>query len=258
MEGAATRSSGDEPIIIPAPTTADAGAQAQAQAQAQTLVPAPATVQPTPPVTTATTPPTTTPTNPESGHEAPLSEKPAVAEPTPTNATTNGQVPATKETSSSSSSDRASPKEKKKGGLFSSRKKKDASDDGDSSDDGGKPVDSTEQDPDAPFAHLPEHEAAILKKQTYTPTVKAGIKALYRYADTNDMIIITVCLIFAIVAGAALPLMTVLFGQLQGVFQDFFQGNMDYDEFIDEMSGFVVYFVYLAIGEFVSAWRRLE
>lgn len=82
---------------------------------------------------------------------------------------------------------------------------------------GGSPHDSQaivsmedvkEKDQD-PFAHLPPHEAAVLKRQVFVPEVAVGIKTLYRFATTWDLIIIFISCVCAIIAGAALPLMTV-------------------------------------------------
>ncbi|EEY16463.1 multidrug resistance protein [Verticillium alfalfae VaMs.102] len=106
-----------------------------------------------------------------------------------------------------------------------------------------------------PFKHLPDDEAAVLKRQIITPEVKAGVAALYRYSSTNDIIIIIISTLCAIAAGAALPLMTVIFGNLQNVFQDYFvHRNMSHDDFTDELAKLVLYFVYLAIGEFVVSY----
>jgi ATP-binding cassette subfamily B (MDR/TAP) protein 1 len=112
---------------------------------------------------------------------------------------------------------------------------------------------NTDEDP---YAHFPEHEAKILRDQVYTPDVKVGIATLYRYSSRNDLIIIFVASICAIASGAALPLMTVIFGNLQGTFQDYFNPNttMTYDEFTGELGTMVLYFVYLAIAEFVTSY----
>ncbi|KAL2201015.1 P-loop containing nucleoside triphosphate hydrolase protein [Corynascus similis CBS 632.67] len=113
--------------------------------------------------------------------------------------------------------------------------------------------DQAEKDP---FAHLPEREAKILRDQVYTPDVKVGLAMLYRYSSRNDRIIILVAAICAIASGAALPLMTVVFGNLQGIFQDYFSpdSGLSYDEFTGELATLVLYFVYLAIGEFVTSY----
>jgi ATP-binding cassette subfamily B (MDR/TAP) protein 1 len=120
-----------------------------------------------------------------------------------------------------------------------------------------RPKNEDGAEPDAdPFAHLPEREAKILKDQVYTPDVKVGMATLYRYASRNDLIIIVVASICAIASGAALPLMTIIFGNLQGTFQSYFTPGTDmtYDEFTSELGRMVLYFVYLAIGEFVTSY----
>ncbi|KAH8910099.1 P-loop containing nucleoside triphosphate hydrolase protein [Coniochaeta sp. PMI_546] len=110
-----------------------------------------------------------------------------------------------------------------------------------------------EEDGD-PYKHLPEDQAAILKNQVVTPDVKVGIATLYRYASRNDLLIMAVSAVAAIASGAALPLMTVIFGNLQGTFQDYFLHKTTYDDFTGEMAHLVLYFVYLAIGEFVATY----
>ncbi|EKG16166.1 Putative ABC transporter protein [Macrophomina phaseolina MS6] len=105
-----------------------------------------------------------------------------------------------------------------------------------------------------PFAHLPENEREILKRQLDTPPVSISYFALYRYATKLEWIIIVVSSICAIAAGAVLPLMTVVFGSLSGTFQGMFQGTMSNGEFNDELVKFVLYFVYLFIGEFFTCY----
>lgn len=81
----------------------------------------------------------------------------------------------------------------------------------DGKDDGNKNASKTALtlDDDAIFAHLPEHEKEILKKQLDAPSVKISFFGLYRYASRMDLLILVVSAICAIVAGAALPLFTV-------------------------------------------------
>lgn len=110
-----------------------------------------------------------------------------------------------------------------------------------------------EKDAD-PYKHLPSAEAEILKKQVFTPDVKVGIATLYRYASRTDLSLIAVGSVAAVASGAVLPLMTVIFGNLQGTFQDYFGGKGDYDDFMHTMTHLVLYFVYLAIGEFVTTY----
>lgn len=65
------------------------------------------------------------------------------------------------------------------------------------------------KDEDEAFQHLPPDEAAILKRQVFVPTVKAGFATLYRYGTRNDFIIMGISAVCSIAGGAALPLMTV-------------------------------------------------
>lgn len=64
-------------------------------------------------------------------------------------------------------------------------------------------------DEDAAFAHLPEHEKEILKRQLDAPKVNISFFGLYRYASKLDLFIIAISALCAIVAGAAMPLFTV-------------------------------------------------
>ncbi|KAL1590682.1 hypothetical protein WHR41_00707 [Cladosporium halotolerans] len=120
-----------------------------------------------------------------------------------------------------------------------------------------KPPKSTkeqEQEENDPFAHLPEIEAAILRHQLETPPVKVTYFRLYRYATTNDLIIIAISAFCAIVAGAVLPLMTVVFGQLTGSIGNFSSGTADLSNFSHTVNHLTIYFIYLAIGEFVTIY----
>ena len=59
------------------------------------------------------------------------------------------------------------------------------------------------------WAHLPDHEKEIIKKQLVVPEVKVNYRTLYRYATRNDMIIVGVSIVMAIAGGSVMPLMTV-------------------------------------------------
>ena len=109
-------------------------------------------------------------------------------------------------------------------------------------------------DEDALFAHLPEHEKAILKRQLDSPTVNISFFGLYRYASRMDMLILFVSAICAIAAGAALPLFTILFGSLTSAFQGIQLRTITYDHFYHELTKNVLYFVYLGIAEFVTVY----
>ncbi|KAL1626614.1 GTPase-activating protein [Diplodia seriata] len=112
----------------------------------------------------------------------------------------------------------------------------------------------SEEEETDPFAHLPENERAILKRQLDTPAVSISYLALYRYANKLEWTIIVVSSICAIAAGAVLPLMTVVFGSLSGTFQGMFQGTLSKSDFNHQLTQFVLYFVYLFIGEFFTCY----
>lgn len=71
-----------------------------------------------------------------------------------------------------------------------------------------KVVESEDKSTD-PFAHLPDDEAAILRRQVETPDVEVGYFSLFRYASRADWLIFSLAFFAAVVAGAAMPLMTV-------------------------------------------------
>ena len=70
-------------------------------------------------------------------------------------------------------------------------------------------VPEAKKDDDEAYAHLPDHEKEIVKRQLDIPTVTVTFKTLYRYATRNDILIILLSCICAIAGGAVMPLMTV-------------------------------------------------
>ena len=124
---------------------------------------------------------------------------------------------------------------------------------------------------DDALSHLPEHEQAVLRKQLDVPAVSVSWLSLYRYATTWDKVIVGVSAFGAIGGGAVLPLMTVrllaesappsrirrltsvqvIFGSLSGNLQGFTLGTVNPASFPSLIDGKVLYFIYLAIGEFV-------
>lgn len=103
-----------------------------------------------------------------------------------------------------------------------------------------------------PFSRLPHEESALLRRQVDSPTPNVGITTLYRFASDKDILYLVISTVAAIVAGAVQPLMTIIFGHLQGIFQEYFAGNHTYLEFVSNLNRLVVYFVYLGITSFVA------
>lgn len=120
--------------------------------------------------------------------------------------------------------------------------------------DAGKEKEDKDKEEQDPFAHLPEHEKAILKRQLDIPPVKVTYKTLFRYATRNDKILIAISAICAIIGGALIPLMTIIFGQFAGTFQGFFLGTKTGQDFQDEIARMALYLVYIAIGDYVTIY----
>ncbi|KAF7193478.1 ABC multidrug transporter mdr1 [Pseudocercospora fuligena] len=105
-----------------------------------------------------------------------------------------------------------------------------------------------------PFPKLSENEAAILRKQVEIPAAASVTwKSLFRFASRQDILIIAVSSLCAIAAGTAVPLNTVILSSLAGAFQDFTNG-LPRTEFDERVKRQTLYFVYLAIGEFVTIY----
>ncbi|KAK5990194.1 ABC multidrug transporter atrD [Cladobotryum mycophilum] len=117
-----------------------------------------------------------------------------------------------------------------------------------------KTPEKKEEDPDEPFRHLPPDQAEILKSQVFTPDLKKGISAIYSYSSRFDAFLLVIGVICSIANGAALPLMTLVFGSLQQTFSKFTVGFMSKDELSHELGKYVLYFVYLGIGQFVVTY----
>ncbi|CAZ82915.1 unnamed protein product [Tuber melanosporum] len=107
---------------------------------------------------------------------------------------------------------------------------------------------------DDPLGHLPPEEAEIIRKQLDIPNIDPNYFTLFRFASRNDIIIIVISIIAAVIGGAAMPLMTIIFGQLGGTFQNFILGYITAAKMQSELNRFTLYFVYLGIGEFVTIY----
>lgn len=114
-----------------------------------------------------------------------------------------------------------------------------------------------DENPDGDIAgleHLSDAEAAIIKRQVAVIDAEVGIATLYRYASKKILGIVFASCFMAVASGVAIPLMVVVFGNLQGKFTNYFMGDLSYDEFKTELVKYVVYFVYLAAASFVTTY----
>lgn len=105
-----------------------------------------------------------------------------------------------------------------------------------------------------PLAHLPQHEQEILRRQLDVPTVKISYATLFRFSTGWDKLWMALGSLGAIGGGIAIPLMTVVFGGLTQTFSSFLDGTLAYDDFSHALGHYTLYFVYLAIAEFVCIY----
>ncbi|KAF4979221.1 hypothetical protein FZEAL_4530 [Fusarium zealandicum] len=84
-----------------------------------------------------------------------------------------------------------------------------------------------------------------------------GMGAYWRvfgFADRLDWFLNITSFVCSIASGAAMPLMTIVFGQFTGKFSDYAGGSIDPDEFSDTVTTFVLWFIYLFVGKFVLTY----
>ena len=109
---------------------------------------------------------------------------------------------------------------------------------------------STHNEEGDPFANLSANEAEILKRQVDTSTVKVSYLDLYRYATKRDLVLVGFAYMCSLIAGAALPLFTLVFGSLVNTFSVFVTatGGLDEASFQSTIDSEALYFLYLGIG----------
>lgn len=104
-------------------------------------------------------------------------------------------------------------------------------------------------------ADLSTLQAEMLKRQTDVPEQTYGVFSLFRYASTFDIAVIIVCTACSVVSGAATPCMMIVFGGMQDIFRDYLVlQETTLNEFKASIANFVLYFVYIAIGNFAATY----
>ncbi|KIW65217.1 hypothetical protein PV04_07495 [Phialophora macrospora] len=77
---------------------------------------------------------------------------------------------------------------------------------------------------------------------------------VFKYADKYDWALNAVACSSAIASGAALPLMSLVFGTFTTKFNNFATGTSTPAQFRDDVDHFVLWFIYLFIGRFVATY----
>lgn len=106
------------------------------------------------------------------------------------------------------------------------------------------------------YEGLADHEIEILKNQIQLPDTKLNYFSLFRYTTKFDVLILCVACLASIISGAALPLFTLIFGNLTQVFTNFFVYHTDPAEFQRTVNYNTLYFVYLGVGIAVASFLQ--
>lgn len=77
---------------------------------------------------------------------------------------------------------------------------------------------------------------------------------VFKFSDRLDVILYVTSLLAAVASGAALPLMTLVFGQFTTDFNNFAAGRSSADEFRNRVDNFVLWFIYLFVARFVLTY----
>ncbi|KAI9368084.1 P-loop containing nucleoside triphosphate hydrolase protein [Aspergillus egyptiacus] len=83
---------------------------------------------------------------------------------------------------------------------------------------------------------------------------KAGFndyRRIFHYADRLDWVLNILSFVCAIASGAAMPLMTIVFGEFANKFANFAGGSTAPSDFESIVNEFVLWFIYLFVGKFV-------
>ncbi|KAI9035989.1 putative ABC multidrug transporter [Aspergillus affinis] len=107
---------------------------------------------------------------------------------------------------------------------------------------------------DSTAISLSDEEKEVLDRQLHAPVSNVGFFGIYRYASRWDIAIVLGSSVFAIAGGAALPMFTVLFGNLTSTFRDITAHQITYSHFHHELTKYAIYFVYLAVAEFITIY----
>lgn len=121
-----------------------------------------------------------------------------------------------------------------------------------------KNVVELEKEPTSPAPALTEDEKQIIEKQVFVPRKKIGYFSLFRYANKVETLIMVIAALASIIAGAVLPLMTLVYGNFAGSFTSFSVDAVAADHFKHQINKFTLYFVYLGMLTHNSKWQQLQ
>ncbi|MCJ1292941.1 hypothetical protein MMC34_004494 [Xylographa carneopallida] len=106
-------------------------------------------------------------------------------------------------------------------------------------------------------ASLDDTDSSEVAEDKAEKEKKGGIKDYFRiflYADRLDIFLYTIAITGGLVVGAALPLMTLVFGSSTASFSSFAAGQGNAQQFTAQINHLVLYFVYLFAARFVIGY----
>ncbi|ORY01608.1 ABC multidrug transporter Mdr1 [Basidiobolus meristosporus CBS 931.73] len=98
------------------------------------------------------------------------------------------------------------------------------------------------------------NEKIPLDTKTEEKETKVSMRELFNFATSFDWTLMTIGIFCAMIAGAGMPVMTIIFGELVGVMSNWMYGLMTPDAFKKEIGRYALYFVYLAIAVLVTTY----
>ncbi|KAF2707913.1 leptomycin B resistance protein pmd1 [Pleomassaria siparia CBS 279.74] len=106
----------------------------------------------------------------------------------------------------------------------------------------------------SPTDGLADSEKDIIHRQTHSLSLKVGYFSLFRYANRKEAVVMAIAAMASVVAGAVLPLMTLVYGNFAGSFTSFSVDAVAAHAFKERINTFALYFVYLGITSLVTVF----
>ncbi|KAJ5827488.1 ABC transporter integral membrane type 1 [Penicillium robsamsonii] len=108
----------------------------------------------------------------------------------------------------------------------------------------------------APSLQLKDDEKEILKRQIHTPEESqiSRLGLMYSCTTTYELFVLVISSIAAIIGGALQPISFLFLGGLAQGFKEFFLGSFSGSQLSSLVAKFALYYVYVAIGQFVSVY----
>lgn len=101
---------------------------------------------------------------------------------------------------------------------------------------------------------LSDEEREIIQRQLEAPKRKIGFFSILAFANRTEKLIMVISFLASVVAGAVLPLMTLVYGNFAKSFTSFAVDAVAREQFTHQVNKFTLYFVYLGIASLVAVY----